>query len=100
MKKILISVIIGIAILIVLFLNFDVYDLSHIITTASPILVLASFVMILFFTTLKSVRWRIIVGKGHFLNFFSIVQIGGLLTNILPAQLQEPIKAVLLKGEH
>ncbi len=97
MKKILISLIIGVAILTVLFLNFNVYDLSRIITTASPILVLASFVMILFFTTLKSVRWRIIIGKGSFLNFFAIVQIGGLLTNILPAQLQEPIRALLLK---
>lgn len=97
MRKVLISLIVGIVILAVLFFNINVHDLSRRIADASPILVLASFVIIVCFTTLKSVRWRIIIGKGKLVNIFSIVQIGSLLTNILPAQLQEPIRAVLLK---
>lgn len=97
MKRILISLIVGIVILVVLFLNMDVHDLSRRIMTASPILVLVSFTVFLCFNTLKPIRWRIIVGKGHFKNFFSIVQIGNLITIILPSQLQEPIRAVLLK---
>ena len=97
MKKVLISLIIGIAILVVLFLNFDLYDLSRGITSASPTLVLASFVIFLCFNTLKALRWKIIVGKGHFVNFFCIVHVGSLVTIILPSYIQEPIRAALLK---
>ena len=97
MRKFLISLIIGVVILSILFFNINLVDLSQRIVTASPSFVLMSFIIILFFTTLKAVRWRMLVGKGRLINFFSIVQIGSLLTNILPAQLQEPIRAVLLK---
>jgi len=97
MRKFLISLIIGVIILSILFFNINLVDLSQRIATASPSFVLMSFMFILFFTTLKAVRWRMLVGKGRLINFFSIVQIGSLLTNILPAQLQEPIRAVLLK---
>src|SRR3989338_3107765 len=97
MRKFLISLIIGVVILSILFFNINLVDLSQRIVTASPSFVLMSFIIILFFTTIKAVRWRMLVGKGRLINFFSIVQIGSLLTNILPAQLQEPIRAVLLK---
>ncbi len=97
MKKVLISLIIGVAILVVLFLNIDLYDLSRGITSASPTLVIVSFVIFLCFNTMKAIRWKIIVGKGQFVNFFCIVHIGSLVTIILPSYVQEPIRAALLK---
>jgi uncharacterized protein (TIRG00374 family) len=97
MKRVLISLVIGVAILALVIQSTNFSDLSQKIIAASPILVLASFVIMVCASTIRSIRWRMIVGKGCFLNFFSITQIGNLLVNILPAQLQEPIKAALLK---
>jgi uncharacterized protein (TIRG00374 family) len=99
MKRIVISLAIGIAMLFLVIQTTNTIELSKKITTASPILVLISFTIIVCFSTIKAVRWKIIVGKGNFLNYFSIVQIGNLLANLLPAQLQEPIRAALLKNK-
>lgn len=97
MRKFLISIILGVVILVFVVNSTNIADLLQRISSASLILILVSFTIIIGFTTLKAIRWKIILGKGKFLNIFSILQIGGLLNNILPAQLQEPIRIALLK---
>jgi uncharacterized protein (TIRG00374 family) len=97
MKKVFISLFIGMVILALVIQTSNIHDLSLKIIAASPILVCGSFVIVVCSSILRSVRWRIIVGKGRFLNFFSILQVGNLLSNILPAHLQEPVKAAILQ---
>jgi len=97
MKRILISLIIGAVILALVIQTSNISDLSVNITEASPALVLLSFTIIVGFLVIRSIRWKIILGQGSFINLFSILQIGNLLANILPFHLNEPVRAILLK---
>ncbi|MFQ5941809.1 MAG: lysylphosphatidylglycerol synthase transmembrane domain-containing protein [Nitrososphaerales archaeon] len=97
MKALLLSAIVGAVILAVIIQSSNISNLSEKITGASVSWIVLSFGLFISLFFLRSVRWKIITGKGKFLNLFCIVQIGYLLNNILPFHLNEPIRAVLLK---